>query len=117
MVSEELVRTKGVDDVLGTIRHAPAPPLPIPDVVWRALSLPAGRVLWLGGVGLLPRRLRTRLGIRWTGADEAQFRALGALSRGLTPVLPERLQITGPAQLRWRREAIAHGPLGEQRAA
>jgi uncharacterized protein (DUF2236 family) len=117
MVAEELVRTQAVDNVLGTIRHTPAPPLPIPDVLWRALNLPAGQVLRLGGIGLLPPDLRARLGIRWTGVDEAQFRALGALSRGLTPVLPKRLQITGPAQLRWRREAIAQGPLGDQRAA
>jgi uncharacterized protein (DUF2236 family) len=116
MVSEELVRTQAVDTVLGTIRRAPPPPLPIPDIFWRAARLPAGQVLWLGGVGLMPRRLRGHLGIRWTPLDEAQFRALGRVSRGLTPILPRRLQVTGPAQLRWRREAIARGPLGPQSA-
>jgi uncharacterized protein (DUF2236 family) len=60
----------------------------------------------------MPRRLRERLGIRWSLADEARFRTVGALSRGLTPILPMRLQVTGPAQLRWRRRAIADGPLG-----
>ena len=117
MVSEELVRTRAVDSVLGAIRHAPAPPLPIPDVLWRALRLPAGQVLWLGGVGLMPAPLRTRLEIRWTQIDEAQFRTLGGLSRALTPILPANLLITGPAQLRWRRQAIATGPLGAARAA
>lgn len=116
MVSEELVRTRAVDSVLRAIRHAPPPPLPIPDILWRALRLPAGQVLFLGGGGLMPADLRNRLGINWTQLDEAQFRALGRLSRGLTPILPRRLQITGPAQLRWRREAIARGPLGSQTA-
>jgi uncharacterized protein (DUF2236 family) len=107
-----LERTETVDRVLATIRRAPAPTLPIPDLLWRALRLPASRVLWLGGVGLLDDRLRRRLGVRFNLLDEAQFRALGATSRALTPLLPERLRITGPAQLRWRREAIARGALG-----
>jgi len=115
MMTAELERTAAVDQVLGTIRRAPPPPLPIPDLFWRALRLPAGQVLWLGGVGLMPGDLRRRLGIRWSAVDEGQFRALGALSRSLTPILPRRLRITGPAQLRWRREAIAQGPLGPQR--
>jgi uncharacterized protein (DUF2236 family) len=116
MMSEELVRTRAVDTVLGTIRRAPAPPLPIPEILWRALRLPAGQALWLGGVGLMPRSLRERLGITWGAADRAQFRALGRLSRSLTPILPRRLQITGPSQLRWRRQAIADGPLGPRQA-
>jgi hypothetical protein len=40
------------------------------------------------------------------------LRALGAASRALTPVLPERLRNVGPEYLRRRREAIARGPLG-----
>ena len=116
MVAEELVPTRAVETVLHSIRHAPAPPLPIPDILWRALRFPAGRVLYLGGGGLMPANLRTRLGIDWSQMDDAQFRALGRLSRGLTPILPRRLQITGPAQLRWRREAIARGPLGSRPA-
>lgn len=117
MLSRELVRTAGVEQVLRAIQHAPPPPLPIPDLLWRALRLPASRALWLGGVGLMPRALRRRLGIDWSAADEAQFRGLGAVSRALTPVLPAGLRVTGPAQLRWRREAIAQGPLGAARAA
>jgi uncharacterized protein (DUF2236 family) len=117
MVSEELVRTRAVDSVLGAVKHAPAPPLPIPDMLWRALRLPAGQVLWLGGLGLMTPALRNQLDIRWTQVDEAQFRALGRISRGLTPILPASLRVTGPAQLRWRRRAIARGPLGAARAA
>jgi uncharacterized protein (DUF2236 family) len=56
--------------------------------------------------------LRRRLGLRWTPLDQAQFRALGAACRALTPIMPERYRVTGPAQLRWRRREIAEGPLG-----
>ncbi len=112
MTREELTRTVSVDRVLGAIRNAPPPPVPVPELVWRALRLPASRVLWLGGIGLMERELRQRLGIDWGRADEAQFRALATVSRGLTPVMPHSLRIMGPAQLRWRREAIAEGPLG-----
>jgi uncharacterized protein (DUF2236 family) len=112
MVAEELVKTASVTRVLSTVRHAPAPPLPVPDRLWRALRMPAGQVLWLGGVGLLSPPLRRRLGVSWSRREEAQFRALGRISRGLTPVMPERLRVMGPTQLRWRRRAIARGPLG-----
>jgi uncharacterized protein (DUF2236 family) len=112
MTTHELVRTISVDRVLGAIRNAPAPPVPIPDAVWRVLRLPASQVLRLGGVGMMSPELRDRLGIPWRRADEAQFQALGRISRSLTPVLPMSLRVTGPAQLRWRREAIAQGPLG-----
>ena len=112
MCADGLERTLAVDQVLGTIRHAPAPPVRVPDLIWRALRLPAGQMLWLGGVGLMGGALRRRLGVRWSLAEEAQFRALGALSRSLTPLMPERLRVTGPAQLRWRREAIEQGALG-----
>jgi uncharacterized protein (DUF2236 family) len=112
MVEEELVKTASVTRVLGTVKHTPPPPVPLPDALWRAIRLPASQVLWLGGGGLLSPPLRRRLGVSWSRRDEAQFRALGRISRGLTPVMPERLRVMGPAQLRWRRRAIARGPLG-----
>jgi len=68
--------------------------------------------MWLGGIGLLPPYLRARLGVTWSRSDEAALRSLGRISRGLTPVLPRRLQIMGPDQLKLRRRAIARGPLG-----
>jgi uncharacterized protein (DUF2236 family) len=116
MVSHHLVRTPACDRVLNALHEAPPPPIPgpipLPGPVWTVLRIPAGQALWLGGVGLMAPGLRTRLGIRWRRTDEARFRALGAVSRSLTPVLPRSLRITGPAQLRGRREAIARGPLG-----
>jgi uncharacterized protein (DUF2236 family) len=112
-VAHVLTRTESVDRVLHAIRYVAPPPLPIPGPLWRAIRIPAHRTLWLGGLGLMDAGLRERLGVRWRRVDEAQFRALGAVSRGLGAVLPERLKITGPQQLRWRRAAIASGPLGE----
>jgi uncharacterized protein (DUF2236 family) len=110
-VGEVLVHTGAVDRVLRAIAQAP-PPVPMPALLWRALRLPAARALWLGGIGVMPARLRARLGIRFSAADALALRSLGAFSRALTPVLPEALAVTGPAQLRARRRAIARGPLG-----
>jgi uncharacterized protein (DUF2236 family) len=112
----ELVRTESVDRVLNSIRKAARPPLPVPDLLWRAARIPAGRLLRVGGLGLMDEELRRRLGVRWTRADERAFRGLGGLSRRLEPVMPDRLKVMGPAQLRWRRQAIARGPLGAEAA-
>jgi len=112
MVAGGLLRTNSVDRVLHAIQYAPPPPLPVPDLLWRAARLPASRALWLGGLGLLSPQLRERFGIPWTRSDELQFRGMAAVSRGLEPVLPHRLKVMGPAQLRWRQRAIAKGPLG-----
>lgn len=106
MLEQELEPTESVGQVLRMIRDVPAPPAPLPNPVWRALRIPASRALWLGGIGLLSPAVRRRLGLNWSRLDEAQFRALGGASRALTAVMPERLQITGPAQLRWRRKEI-----------
>jgi uncharacterized protein (DUF2236 family) len=115
MTREELTHTESVDRVLGAIRRVPPPPLPVPGAIWRALRLPAADALRLGAIGLLDPQLRERFGVRWSKLDDRRFRALGAASRGLTPVLPRALRITGPAQLRWRQKAIARGPLGDAR--
>jgi uncharacterized protein (DUF2236 family) len=112
MLSTELERTESVARVLGAVRHAAPPPLPVPDLLWRAVRMPVARALWLGAIGLMPGALRKRLGIGWSVADETAFRALGRISRGLEPVLPESVKVMGPAHLRWRHQEIAQGPLG-----
>lgn len=109
----ELRRTVAVDRVLHTVRHVGAPPVPLPGVLWPLIRIPAHRVLWLGGVGLLTPSVRRRLGVRWSPLDEAQFRALGIVSRSLTPMMPQSMRIMGPGHVRLRREAIARGPLGD----
>lgn len=117
MVEHELERTDSVDRVLRSVSFAAKPPLPVPDTIWRAARVPASKALWIGGLGMMAPELRARLGIPWRRSDERAFRAMGRLSRGLEPVLPRSLKVTGPAQLKWRRKAIAHGPLGPQRAS
>jgi uncharacterized protein (DUF2236 family) len=113
MTTELLVHTDSVDRVLRAIRRVPPPPVQVPQLLWSAVRIPAADALRLGGVGPMGPELRERLNIPWSSRDELRYRALGVASRSLTPVLPDRLKITGPAQLEWRREAIAHGPLGE----
>ncbi len=108
----ELVRTGSVERVLRSVQNAVRPPVPIPESLWKAVRLPASRVLW-SGLGLMDPELRARLGVRWTRTDETTFRTVGRIGRGLEPVLPRALKVTGPAQLRWRREAITDGPLGD----
>ena len=88
--------------------------LPLPGPLSAVTRIPVGRALWLGGVGLLAPELRRRLEIPWNVVDEVSFRALGRLTRAMTPVMPERLLIAGPGQLRARRSAIAAGPLGDE---
>jgi uncharacterized protein (DUF2236 family) len=113
VVEHELEHTAAVDRVLRAIREASRPDLPLmPEFVWRALRVPSRRALYVCGAGLLPPALRERLGIRFTKRDETELRLIGAASRSLTPVLPRPLKVSGPAQLRWRRRAIARGPLG-----
>ena len=110
---EELVHTESVDRVLRAIQRVPPPSVPVPELIWRTIRIPAASALRLGAIGLLEPHLRARFGVRWSRADQARFRAIGAASRSLTPVLPKALTITGPAQLRWRQEAITRGPLGD----
>jgi uncharacterized protein (DUF2236 family) len=112
VVEHELERTTAVDRVLKTSRAPVPPPVPIPAALWGALQVPPRHALTIGGLGLLGPSLRARFGAPWTRRDQTEFRALGAATRALTPVLPERLRITGPAQLRVRTRAIARGPLG-----
>lgn len=108
----KLERTPSVERVLNLLEHASAPPTPISGRLWPLLRMPARRAMWLGGIGLIEPRVRRRLRIPWTALDEAQFRALGIVLRGLTPVMPEHFRVTGPGHLRWRGEAIAAGPFG-----
>lgn len=113
VVADELQHTEAVDRVLRAVRTVALPEVPLlAELAWRVIRLPARQALYLCSVGLLPPALRARLGISWSRRQELEFRALGAASRSLTPLMPEGLKVSGPAQLRWRRRAIARGPLG-----
>mgnify|MGYP001392317254 CR=1 FL=1 len=111
IVENQLEHTASVDRVLSAIETVRLPV--VPAAVSRALRLPAGRLLYLGGVGLLPPVLRDRWGIRWTERDQRLFELIGAASRSMTPLMPKALLIAGPTQLRVRRRAIARGPLAK----
>ena len=115
VVATQLEHTESVDRVLRSINKVAIPRLPNPLV--RALLLPARRLVYVPGVGLLPKALRDRCELRWTRRDEHEFRAIGAVVRRMTPVMPKRMLISGPTQVRWRRRAIARGPLGPGRGA
>jgi uncharacterized protein (DUF2236 family) len=111
VVENELEHTESVERVLRAINGVTIPRLP--DVVVRALRMPARRLLTVCSLGLLPPVLRERCGIAWTARDEREFRAIGAATRRLTPVMTKRMLVSGPTQLRWRRRAIARGPLAK----
>lgn len=114
MVAEELGHNETVDRVLRAARKPAPPELPLlPEILWKGLRLPVGRLSYLGGVGLLPAALRDRLGIPWSRWEERQFRTIAVTSRALEPILPPALKTLGPSQLRWRRRAIARGPFGQ----
>ena len=116
-VADQLGPSDTVERVLRAVGDPAAPEVPfLPEPLWKVLRLPARRAVYLGGVGLLTPELRARLQIAWTRRDMAEFRALSAGSRALTPLLPKRLKLFGPTQLRWRAEAIARGPLGSHGA-
>ncbi|HWF52110.1 MAG TPA: oxygenase MpaB family protein [Solirubrobacteraceae bacterium] len=111
VIEHDLVRTGSVDRVLESVRGPVPSPLPVPGALWRAIRIPARRALLLSGLGLLPASLRERFGVSWSLREEAEFRSLTAASRALSPLMPAKLRVTGPEQLRWRRRAIASGPL------
>ncbi len=114
-VEQELEHTESVDRVLRAVRGVALPDVPfIPDLFWKALRLPAARAQYVCGVGLLPLGLRERLSADWRAREEREFKMIGAVTRRLTPVMPQQLLVSGPAQLRWRRKAIARGPLGDR---
>jgi len=108
----KLERTRSVQRVLDTVSHAGAPPTVITGRLWPAIRLPARRMLWLSGIGLLEPAVRRRLDIDWNALDEAQFRVLSAFVKRLGPAMPESLKVSGPGHLRWRQAEIESGPLG-----
>jgi uncharacterized protein (DUF2236 family) len=110
VVANKLEHTESVDRVLRAINGVAIPR--VPEVLVRALRLPARRLLLVCGVGLLPEEVRERCEIRWTRREAREFRAIGAATRRMTPVMTKGMLISGPRQLRWRRRAIARGPLG-----
>jgi uncharacterized protein (DUF2236 family) len=92
----KLEPTPSVRRVLTTIHDVGAPPTPISGPLWPILRFPASRVVTLGGIGLLDPIVRRHLDIGWNALDEAQFRALGAFTKRLGPLMPASLKVTAP---------------------
>lgn len=110
MVAERLEDNAVVHGVLRTLTRPAAPPIPgLGEGAWRVARLPVARLGALATVGLLPPLLRERCRLRWTRAQEREFRALCAASRAATPLLPRALRNTGPGYVRWRRDALERG--------
>ena len=108
MVAERLEDSDTVREFLRYLRRDVRCPLPLLDGrVWRLAWAPAGELAWAATVGLLPPELRERFGVRWTGARETQFQALGALARAAGPLMPAVNRVYSPENvLRWRRASI-----------
>jgi uncharacterized protein (DUF2236 family) len=103
-VLEDNESVQGVIESLNEFAHLPVPRYAAP--VWRLGSPPAGQLLRLVTVGLMPGILRDRLGLRWTHSQDAQLRALGLALRAATPLMPQSLRSVGPSYLRWRSNGM-----------
>ncbi len=113
IIDTRLERNDVVDLVLRTIVEPAAPPIPgLGPRSWKALRLPATRTLQLATVGLLPVAAQRKLHLCLTPSQRRELRALGALSRASTPVLPRVARTMGPDYLAWRRRDIARGTFG-----
>jgi len=105
-----LARTSSVDRVLRAVRSAGPPPIRLPRLAWRAVTIGPRRAVWLSGIGLFAPEVREQLGLPWSARAELEFRALGALCRRAGPFMPESLRVTAQSQRARPREAPARGP-------
>jgi uncharacterized protein (DUF2236 family) len=113
IIDTRLERNDVVELVLKTIVEPAAPAIPgIGPRTWKAVRFPAVRALQLGTIGLLPSTAQRRLDLHLTRGQQREFRALGALARATTPVLPQSVRVNGPAYLRWREKQIDRGMFG-----
>lgn len=104
-VADVLEDNPTVHGVLAALHRPARPPVPLlGEAAWKAARLPAARAVRLATVGLLPPVLRERFGLRWSRAQELELRAIGAVSRSVTPLMPRSLRVMGPSYMRWRRE-------------
>lgn len=116
MIANRLTFTDTAFEYLEVVRR-PNPPATLPGYLhplWPALRAPGAHAAMLITVGLLPPVLRERLRLDWNSAKQARFRLLTASLRALTPVLPERVRIPGPARLSSRAHQIAAHPFAPQ---
>jgi len=113
IIDTRLERNDVVDLVLRTIVEPKAPAIPgVGPRTWKAIRVPAVRVLQLSTVGLLPVAAQRKLDLRLTASQKRELAALGAVTRATTPVLPQSARMIGPGYLKWRGPQIAKGNFG-----
>ncbi|GAA3754891.1 oxygenase MpaB family protein [Salinactinospora qingdaonensis] len=109
MVAEELEPTLVVKELLDPDR-----PLPVPEgasrllrLLWPYIMPPLARLRVFTTIGLLPPKVREKLGLAWTDRDERRMRLLGRVIAAVVPRLPERLRYLPVA--RQARRAVRRG--------
>lgn len=114
MIDEVLENNDVVQAVLATAaRPRGQPPVPLqrmPAWMLAAAGRPLGRYGRFLASGMMPPALRAKLDIAWSPRQDRAFRAVAALNRAATPVLPRSLRRAGPTYIRLRRAEIARGP-------
>jgi uncharacterized protein (DUF2236 family) len=109
MVARRLEHTPTCDIVLKSLElQGIEPPSPLfPAPLWRAVKPLGRRVGHDTTVGLLPPRLRQRLGLAWTARDEARLQRTLTGVRLAAKLVPDRA-LHYPAAYRAMRQARAH---------
>ncbi|HEX4560109.1 MAG TPA: oxygenase MpaB family protein [Mycobacterium sp.] len=116
MIEKRLTFTDTAREYLDVVRR-PNPPKALSgltSVLWPALRIPSGYASMLITVGMLPAVIRERLDLTWSQSKQAQFDALTATLRGVTPILPTRVRVSGPSRLRKRADQIIGHPFAPQ---
>ena len=93
MIESRLAPNVATHDLLDvmSLHDVPPPHRLLPGPLWAALR-PAGRFLLRdASVGTLPPRLREKLGLTWTDAQQHHLLRLAALVRRASPAVPARL--------------------------
>ncbi len=110
VVDEQLEWTPAIPQVLDTLGGSPPPNVPgMRPGLWRVLRTPMGFQVGITTIGLMPERLRRRLGLPFSARDRRLFKAMTAISRAAGPAVRGPLNEFGPNYVRWRREALARG--------
>ena len=106
MVENTLVPHRVALEVLDRMDKVP-PNVPAPlRPALAPLSLAGGRLGRFITIGTLPHRVREKLGLSWSEADERMLKLVGAVIGRSTPLFPERLRYM-PIAYRARQAARA----------
>ncbi|AEF42141.1 oxygenase MpaB family protein [Hoyosella subflava] len=108
-----LVNHPTARELLGVLRHPPAPPR-VPGWLWAPIGYcVVGPLATFVTVGTLPPALRETLGADWTHADEVRLRAFASIVRRVDRLMPRQLRSVSGTIVRrnWasNQEYAAHG--------